>query len=53
MEDFRLKYRLVSGGHATNPPATITYASVVSHDTFRISLKLESLNDLEVKVADI
>jgi hypothetical protein len=30
MEDFRRKARLVAGGHRTEAPATITYASVVS-----------------------
>jgi hypothetical protein len=33
MEDFRCKARLVAGGHMTKAPATITYASVVSHET--------------------
>ena len=53
MEDFRLKSRLIAGGHTTNIPATITYASVVSCETVRIALTLAALNDLEVKVADI
>ena len=30
MEDLRIKVRLVSGGHVTNTPFTITYASVMS-----------------------
>jgi hypothetical protein len=33
MEDFQQKARLVAGGHWTKGPATITYASVVSHET--------------------
>ena len=53
MEDFRQKSRLVAGGNTTKPPETITYASVVSRETFRIALMLEALNGLEVKVADI
>jgi hypothetical protein len=32
-EDFRRKARLVAGGHTTEAPATITYASVVSRET--------------------
>jgi len=32
MEDFRRKARLVAGGHKTDAPATITYASVVSRE---------------------
>ena len=53
MEDFRRKARLVAGGHVTAPPATITYASVVSRETVRIALTIAALNDLPVKVADI
>jgi hypothetical protein len=53
MEDFTCKARLVAGGHKTNAPATITYASAVSHETVRIALLMAALNDLEVKVGDV
>jgi hypothetical protein len=53
MEDFRQKARLVAGGHWTEAPATITYASVVSHETMRLALTIASMNDLEVKVRDV
>ncbi len=53
MEDFRRKARLVAGGHMTKAPATITYASVVSCETVRITLLMAVLNDLNVKVGDI
>ncbi len=53
MEDFRQKARLVAGGHRTEAPATITYASVVSSETVRLALTIASLNDLEVKVGDV
>jgi len=53
MEDFRRKARFVAGGHMTDTPATLTYASVVSRETVRIALTLAALNDLEVKTADI
>ncbi|KAL7540108.1 LOW QUALITY PROTEIN: hypothetical protein ACHAWF_008209 [Thalassiosira exigua] len=53
MEDFRRKARFVAGGHKTEVPKTITYASVVSRETVRLALLLASLNDLEVKAADI
>ena len=53
MEDFKRKARLVAGGHKTEVPATITYASVVSRETVRIALMLAALNDLQVKVGDI
>ncbi len=53
MEDFRQKTRLVAGGHLTEAPATITYASVVSRETVRLALTFASLNDLKVKVGDV
>ena len=36
----------------TDPPASITYASVVSRESVRIALMLAALNGLEVKGAD-
>ena len=53
MENFRRKCRLVAGGHTTEAPATITYASVVSRETVRIALTIAALNDLEVKIGDV
>jgi hypothetical protein len=53
LEDFRQKARLVAGGHRTEAPATIAYASVVSHDTPLLGLTIASLNDLKVKVGDV
>jgi hypothetical protein len=53
MEDFSRKARLVAGGHKTEAPATITYASVVSRETVHIALLMAALNDLEVKVGDV
>ena len=52
-DDFRRKARLVAGGHTTEAPATVTYASVVSRESVRIALLLAALNDVEVKTADI
>ncbi len=53
MEDFRRKARLVAGGHRTEAPATITYASMVSRETVRLALTIAALNDLEGKVGDV
>lgn len=54
MEDFQRKARLVAGGHMTqSPPASVTYATVVSRESVRIALTLAALNDLEVKTAGI
>jgi len=35
--DFTRKARYVAGGHMTDPPASITYSSVVSRDSVRIA----------------
>ena len=53
MEDFRRKARMVAGGHMTDVPPTITYESVVSCETVRITLTMVALHDLNVKTADI
>ena len=46
MEYFWRKAILVAGGHVTEPPYTITYASVVSRKTVHVALTVEALNDL-------
>jgi hypothetical protein len=53
IEDFQQKARLVAGCHLTKAPATITYASVVSHETVHLALTFVSLNDLKVKVGNV
>jgi hypothetical protein len=53
MEDFRRKARFVAGGHITDTPHAMAYASVVSRESVRIALTLADLNDLDVKMADI
>ena len=53
MENFQCKAWLVAGGHMTDAPALITYASVVSRKSVRIALTLVALNGLQVKTADI
>ena len=53
IENFKRKARFVAGGHTTETPATLTYASVVSRESVRISITLAALNDLEVKTGDI
>lgn len=51
--DFTRKARFVAGGHMTDPPASLTYASVVSRDSVRIALLIAALNDLDVLCADV
>jgi hypothetical protein len=53
MEDIRRKARSVAGGHTTDAPRVMTYASVVSIESVRIALTLETLNDLDVMMVDI
>jgi hypothetical protein len=53
MEDFRRTAGFVAGGHTTDTPHTMTYASVVSRESVRIALTLAALNDLDVKMDDI
>ena len=48
MEDFRRKVRLVADGHMTETPKFHTYSSVVSRDTVRIPLTVDSFNGLQV-----
>ena len=44
---------MVSGGHMTDVPPTITYTTVLSCEIMRISLTMTVLNDMSVKTADI
>ena len=47
------KARLVAGGHMTEAPPSITYASVVSRESVRIAFLIAALNDLNIEAADI
>jgi hypothetical protein len=51
--DFTRKARFVAGGHMTEPPASITYSSVVSRDSVRIAFLLAALNDVNLLSTDI
>ena len=44
---------MVAGGHTTETPAALTYASVVSRDSVRIALTIAALNDLKICACDI
>ena len=52
-ENFRLKARLVGGGHMTEAPSLITYSSVVYRDSIRIALTIAALNGLDLLACDI
>jgi Reverse transcriptase (RNA-dependent DNA polymerase) len=51
--DFTRKARYVGGGHVTKPPATQTYACVVSRESVRITFLYASLNNLKIMSADV
>ena len=51
--DLTTKARYVAGGHLTDPPSSMTYASVVGRETVRIAFLLAALNDLKVLAGDI
>ena len=50
---FRRKARYVAGGHTTETPAALTYASVVSQYSVRIALPLATLNGLDILACDM
>ena len=50
---FTRKARFVAGGHRTDPPASITYSTVVTRESVRIAFLIASLNDLDIEAADI
>ena len=52
-KNFRRKARLVANGNETEAPPTLTYSSVVSHDSVRIALLIAALNDLNILSCDI
>ena len=52
-KNFGQKARMVTGGHTTETPDALTYASVVSRDLFQIVLTIAALNELKVVLCDI
>jgi Reverse transcriptase (RNA-dependent DNA polymerase) len=51
--DFTQKARYVAGGNTMEPPAEVTYSSVVSRESIRIGFLIAALNDLEICAADV
>ena len=52
-EKFRIKAKLVEGGHTTKAPSCITYSSVVSCDSLRIALTVAALNKFDILAFDM
>jgi hypothetical protein len=53
MEGLVRKARYVAGGHTTETPKSLTYASVVTRESVRIGFLIAAFNDLEIMSADI
>jgi hypothetical protein len=51
--DFKRKARLVAGGHKTDPPKDMTYASVVSRESVRLAFLIAALNGLDILAGDV
>jgi hypothetical protein len=51
--DFTRKARFVAGGHVTDPPSSITFASIVSRDSVFLAFLIATLNDLDLLGANI
>ena len=51
--DLTRKARYVAGGHITNPPLSMTYASVVSFDSVRLDFLIVALHDLYILAGDV
>jgi len=47
-ENFRRKARFCADGHKTDRPSSITYSTLVSMDSVRIILIIDSLNELDM-----
>ena len=52
-ENFRRKYRFVTGGRMPDTHTTLTYASVVSRDLVHIALTIVALNGIDILSCDI
>ena len=44
---------MAGGGHTTDVPSTLTYASVVLRDSIHIALKIAALNALSIMACDL
>jgi hypothetical protein len=52
-KNFRRKAQLVANGNQMETPPTLTYSSVISHDSVWIALLIAALNDLKLLACDI
>ena len=47
-DNFRQKARFFAGGHITETPATLTYASIVSRYLARVALTIGAINGIDI-----
>ena len=52
-ENFRCKARITTRGYRATTPQSLTCSSAVSHDRFRIALKMAALDGLSALACDI
>ncbi len=50
--DLTRKAHFIAGGYMTDPPSSITYSSLVSHDSIHIAFLLATLNDINILMTD-
>jgi hypothetical protein len=51
--DFTRKACFMAGGHTTTAPSSITYSSVVSHDSIHLAFLIAALNDIDIMSCDL
>ena len=51
--DFTQKAQFVAGRHTTAAPTSMTYSSMVSHDSIQIAFLIAALNDLDIMSMDL
>lgn len=51
--DMKRKARMCARGDLTDPPASITYSSVVTRESVRIAFTIAALNDIEIQMFDV
>jgi len=46
--DLKWKAKFIMGRHMTNLPSSITYSSIIIHDSVRLTFLIAALNDLDI-----
>jgi hypothetical protein len=51
--DFTRKACSIAGGHTTTAPTSMTYSSIMSHDSVRLAFLIAALNDIDIMSCDL